>query len=143
MWFWVLGFGFWVSCFVFGVSGFGFLTLMRRRARGAHASRPRTAECPSGGAPLYAARDISKRGHICNSMGPCLLVRGRCLSAHGPRGLSVPPEALCGGISKVNFQETLSSFGDKCPQNGSKNGLRAPRTGMACPHIGPSVGRTA
>ena len=44
------------------------------------------------------------------------------------------------GISKVNFQETLSSFGDKCPQNGSKNGLRAPRTGMGCPHIGPSVG---
>ena len=33
-----------------------------------------------------------------------------------------PPEALCGGISKVNFQETLSSFGDKCPQNGSKTG---------------------
>jgi hypothetical protein len=50
-----------------------------------------------------------------------------------------PPEALCGGISKINFQETLSSFGDKCPQNGSKNGLRAPRTGMGCPHIGPSV----
>ena len=34
-----------------------------------------------------------------------------------------PPEALCGGISKVNFQETLSSFGDKYPQNGSKKGL--------------------
>ena len=50
-----------------------------------------------------------------------------------------PPEALCGGISKVNFQETLSSFGDKFSQNGSKNGLRAPRTGMGCPHIGPSV----
>ena len=51
----------------------------------------------------------------------------------------ISPETFCGGISKVNFQETLSSFGDKCPQNGSKNGLRAPRTGMGCPHIGPSV----
>ena len=50
-----------------------------------------------------------------------------------------PPEALCGGISKVICLETLSSFGDKCPQNGSKHGLRAPRTGMGCPHIGPSV----
>ena len=37
-----------------------------------------------------------------------------------------PPEALCGGISKANFQETLSSFGDKCPQNGSKNGHGMP-----------------
>jgi len=55
--------------------------------------------------------------------------------------LPPPPEALCGGISKVNFQETLSSFGDKCLQNGSKNGLRAPRTGMGCPHIGPPVGQ--
>ena len=44
-----------------------------------------------------------------------------------------------GGIPKVNFTETLSIFGEKCPQNGSKNGLRAPRTGMGCPHIGPSV----
>ena len=51
-----------------------------------------------------------------------------------------PPEALCGGIPKVNFKETLSSFGDKCPQNGSKNGLRAPRTGMGYPYIGPFVG---
>ena len=57
-------------------------------------------------------------------------------------GSTSPPEALCGGISQVNFQETLSSCGDKCPQNGSKNGLRAPRTGMGCPHIGPSVGLT-
>jgi hypothetical protein len=50
-----------------------------------------------------------------------------------------PPEALCGGISKVNSSETLSIFGDKCPQNGSKNEQRAPRTSMGCPHIGPSV----
>ena len=51
----------------------------------------------------------------------------------------VPPEALRGGISKVNFQGTLSSFGDKCPRNGSKNEQRAPRTSMGCPHIGPFV----
>jgi len=58
--------------------------------------------------------------------------------ARSPKG-SDPPEALCGGISKVNFQETLSSFGDKCQQNGSKNEQRAPRTSMGCPHVGPSV----
>ena len=56
-----------------------------------------------------------------------------------PRG---PPKALRGGISKVNFQWTLSIFGDKCPQNGSKNEQRAPRTSMGCPHIGVCVGRS-
>ena len=40
---------------------------------------------------------------------------------------------------KSHFWKISSTFGDKCPQNGSKNGLRAPRTGMGCPHIGPSV----
>ena len=40
---------------------------------------------------------------------------------------------------KSHFWKILSSFDDKCPQNGSKNGLRAPRTGMGCPYIGPSV----
>ena len=53
--------------------------------------------------------------------------------------LSTPPEALCGGISKVNFQETLSSFGDKCPQNGSKTAPTAPRPHLGYPHIGPFV----
>ena len=40
---------------------------------------------------------------------------------------------------KSHFWKISSTFGDKCPQNGSKNGLRAPRTGMGCPHIGSSV----
>ena len=31
----------------------------------------------------------------------------------------------------------LSTFGNKCPQNGSKNEPRAPRTSMGCPHEGP------
>ena len=43
------------------------------------------------------------------------------------------------GYLKVIFSETLSTFGDKRPRNGSKNGLRAPRTGMGCPHIGVCV----
>ena len=42
------------------------------------------------------------------------------------------------GYLKVNSSETLSIFGDKCPQNGSKNDLMAPRT---TPHEGPSVAR--
>ena len=52
---------------------------------------------------------------------------------------SVTTQGPSWGYLKVNFSDTLSIFGDKCPQNGSKNGLRAPRTGMGCPHIGPSV----
>ena len=30
-------------------------------------------------------------------------------------------------------------FGDKCPENGSKNGEMAPRTGTGYHHEGPSV----
>jgi hypothetical protein len=43
--------------------------------------------------------------------------------AYQPR---MPRKAL--RISNVNFRETLSMFGDKCPQNGSKNNPMAPRT---------------
>ena len=50
-----------------------------------------------------------------------------------------PRKALCGGISKVNFQETLSSFGDKYPKNGSKTAPTAPRPHLECPHKGPPV----
>ena len=50
-----------------------------------------------------------------------------------------PPEALCGGISKVNFQETLSSFGDKCPQNGSKNEHGMPPRRAFCGVAGGSL----
>ena len=46
-----------------------------------------------------------------------------------------------GGYLTVHFSEALSIFGDKCPQNGSKNGEMAPRTGTGYPHIGPFVGR--
>ena len=54
--------------------------------------------------------------------------------------IEVSPEVLRGGISKVDFQETLSMFGDKCPQNGSKNDPMAPRTTLECPREGTSVG---
>ena len=50
-----------------------------------------------------------------------------------------PRKALRGGISKVNFQKTLSSSGDKSPQNGSKNDPMAPRLTLECPHEGLSV----
>jgi len=43
------------------------------------------------------------------------------------------------GVFKVLFKEMLSTFGNKCPQNGSKNEPRAPRTCMGCPHEGPQV----
>ena len=51
----------------------------------------------------------------------------------------VPLKTLRGGISNVNLQETLSSFDDKCPQNGSQNDPTAPKTTLECPHEGPSV----
>ena len=41
---------------------------------------------------------------------------------------------------KVNSSQTLSIFGDKCPQNGSKNEEMAPRTKTGYPYIGPFVG---
>ena len=44
------------------------------------------------------------------------------------------------GYLKVNSSETSSIFGDRCPQNGSKNDLMAPRTTLECPHERPSVG---
>ena len=57
------------------------------------------------------------------------LPRSPCWSTQGPSW----------GYLKVNYSETLSIFGDKCTQNGSKNEQRAPRTSMGCPHIGPFV----
>ena len=53
--------------------------------------------------------------------------------------LDCPPKVLRGGISKVNLQETLSIFGDKCPRNGSKTAPTAPRPHLGYPHIGPFV----
>ena len=50
-----------------------------------------------------------------------------------------PTQGSSWGYLKVNSSETLSIFADKCPQNGSKNEQRAPRTSMGCPHQGPSV----
>ena len=55
------------------------------------------------------------------------------------RESSLPRRALRGGISNVNFEHSLSTFGNKCPQNGSKNEPRAPRTSLGCPQEGPSV----
>ena len=43
------------------------------------------------------------------------------------------------GYLKSRFQETLSIFGDECPQSGSKNDPMAPRTTLECPREGPSV----
>jgi hypothetical protein len=70
--------------------------------------------------------------------GPCVVqqVQQRVVAW---KQLGNPRKDLRGGISKVNFQETWSIFGDKCPQNSSKNDPMAPRTTLECPHEGPSV----
>ena len=51
----------------------------------------------------------------------------------------MPTQGSSWGYLKVNFSESLSIFGYKCPQNGSKNDLMAPRTTLECPHEGPSA----
>ena len=51
----------------------------------------------------------------------------------------VPTQGPSWGYLKVNSQATLSSFGDKCPQTGSKNEPMAPRTNLGYPHIRPFV----
>jgi hypothetical protein len=43
------------------------------------------------------------------------------------------------GVFKSQFIEHLSFFGDKYPQNGSKNDPMVPRTTLGCPHEGPRV----
>ena len=40
---------------------------------------------------------------------------------------------------KSHIRNMLSTFGNKCPQNGSKNEQTAPRTNTGYPHIGPFV----
>ena len=40
---------------------------------------------------------------------------------------------------KSHFGKISSTFGDKCPQNGSKTAPTAPRPHLGYPHIGPFV----
>ena len=75
---------------------------------------------------------------------PYLSVKATPLAISHDRAPHGPRKALRGGISKVNFLETLSSFGDGYPQNGSNTAPTAPRPHLGYPHEGPSVGpRTA
>ena len=72
----------------------------------------------------------------------CVSLKYRLESDTENRERFEPPHPTQGpswGYLKVNFSETLSIFGDKCPRNGSKNEQTAPRTSMGYPHIGPSV----
>ena len=48
-----------------------------------------------------------------------------------------PTQGSSWGYLEVNSSETLSFFGDKRPQNDTKNDLMAPRTTLECPHEGP------
>jgi hypothetical protein len=44
---------------------------------------------------------------------------------------------------KSHTWKISSTFGNTCPQNGSKNDTIAPRTTLECPHEGPSAGSCA
>ena len=61
------------------------------------------------------------------------------VNAQGNREQQSTTQGPSWGYLKVNSSETLSIFGAKCPQNGSKNDPIAPRTTLGCPHEGPSV----
>ena len=61
----------------------------------------------------------------------CFKERGSCGNLPSETQRRTPLRTTQGpswGYLKVNYSETLSIFGDKCPQNGSKNEQRAPRT---------------
>jgi hypothetical protein len=75
---------------------------------------------------------------VFHDRGTTVLTRNGGDKGHAPAYM--PRRALRGGISKVNFEQSLSTFGNTCPQNGSKNEPRAPRTSLGCPHIRPFVG---
>ena len=73
------------------------------------------------------------------------------VSPRGPRlGVSWEPygavllttQGPSWGYLKVNCSETLSTFGNKRPRNGSKNEEMAPRTRTGYPHIGLCVAYT-
>ena len=44
---------------------------------------------------------------------------------------------------KSHFSKISSTYGDKCPRNGSNNEEMAPRTRTGYPHKGPSVDQPA
>ena len=61
----------------------------------------------------------------------------------GARGRELPPlhpRPFVGVSQKSIFKRPCQVLAMNTHKNGSKNGLRAPRTGMGCPHIGPFVG---
>ena len=72
------------------------------------------------------------------------------------RGMRVPPRRRCCPDTaelgpgprkalrtsiKSHFWKIASTFGNKCPPNGSKNEETAPRPRTGCPHEGPFVVR--
>ena len=69
----------------------------------------------------------------------CLLADAFWLTAVVALRVRFSTQGSSWGYLKVNSSETLSFFGDKCSQNGSKNDLMAPRTTLECFHEGPSV----
>ena len=84
---------------------------------------------------MLSLQSFLREGRV---IGPCW----KKLKPKGPKGGGAEERSQgpLWGYLKVNSSETLSIFGDKYPQNGSKNDLMAPRMTLECPHEGPSVG---
>ena len=51
----------------------------------------------------------------------------------------VCPRKALRTLNQKSFWKILSTFGDKCPRNGSKSDTMVPRTTLECPHEGPRV----
>ena len=105
------------------------------------ATRNRRARCQGAGCRVQGS-GFRVQGPGCRVQGSGFRVQERGTDALHPRGsfdiFLFHARPFVPSI-KSHFWKISSTFDDKCPRNGSKNGLRAPRTGMGCPHIGSSV----
>ena len=74
-----------------------------------------------------------RSGHGEGCHGGVREARGSCRrGGREDRGTRHPRQALRTSI-KSQFLKILRTFGDECPQNGSKYGSMAPSTGLGCP----------
>ena len=116
----VRGVGFSVQCLGCRVRGVGFsVQCLGCRVQGAGFA-PGGEACAVRRGGTHAERNLPNR---------------RRRQAASPRN----PRKALRTLNQKSFLEDLSTFGDKCPQNGFKTAPTAPIPHLGCPHKGPSV----
>jgi hypothetical protein len=85
---------------------------------------------------LLDCREVSRGGDPSSSLAWCYLAFPAETAPSRRRGTHARPFDTS---IKSHFCKISSTFGDKCPQNGSKYGSMAPSTGLGYHHEGPSV----